>query len=347
MDTTKNILRNLFSIALFCLAFTALSFAQQKKQQNSEFQQLQENLKNDYFSFSLLVQGLADFQPERTTGHNGFQASKGRFKISGIFDGRFGYNLQATMLQSPSILDANVYYKPTANFSIKGGLFKSPFTHEYLTGASSILFVNRSTVVNQLGTKRQVGVQIDGFSPGGLFRFTAGAFNGNNYGNNSNDDNHLQYIGRLEGYLNSNSENSAKVGISVAVEQKDTPSPSGNISSTFGGDQKLMTSYFSISQGKILLDGEFIYSWLESPADQDYNPYGYYATFGYYIAPKSRLLLRWDSFTGDNLAGDSETLVAGFNYSPSSFAKVKLNYVLPTDQSVEYSNFLVAMQISF
>ncbi|SHG15723.1 Phosphate-selective porin O and P [Fodinibius roseus] len=347
MDTTHKIFKFLFSTALFCLVFTALSSAQQKKQQNSEYKQLQEKLKTDTFSFGLLIQGLADIQPERSAGHNGFKASKGRFKISGIFDGRFGYNLQATMLKTPSVLDANVYYKPTANLSIKGGVFKSPFTHEYNTGAGSILFVNRSAVVNQLGTKRQVGVQIDGFTPNGLLRYTAGVFNGSNYGNNKNDDDYLQYMGRLEGYLNNNGKNRAKVGVSVAVEQKDVPSAYGNIPSTFEGDQKLMTSYFSITQGKILLDGEFIYSWLESPAAQNYNPYGYYATVGYYVAPKGRLLLRWDSFTGDNLTGDSESLIAGFNYYPSSFAKVKLNYILPTDQSVEYSTFLVAMQISF
>lgn len=347
MNNAKNFLSYFFSIALFCFAFTTISLAQQVKGQNSELNHLQEDLKNDYFSLSILIQGLADFQPQRANGHNSFKASKGRFNISGTFDGGFGYNFQATMLKGPSVLDANVYYKPTGNFSIKGGVFKSPFTHEYLTGASSILFANRSTVVNQLGTKRQVGLQIDGFSSSKLIRVTGGVFNGNNYGNNKNDDDHFQYIGRLEANLNNDGKNSAKVGVSVAVEQKDVPSSSGNISSTFEGNQKLMTSYFSISEGKVLLDGEFIYSWLESPADQEYNPYGYYFTMGYYVAPKSRLLLRWDSFAGDSLASDSESLIAGFNYSPSPFAKVKLNYILPVDQSVEYSNFLAALQISF
>lgn len=346
MHTLKYLLRHLFSVALFTFALTALSYAQEDKSQDGQLKQLQENLKNDYFSFSLLVQGMADFRPERTAGYNGFKASKGRFKISGIFDNQFGYNLQATMLKSPSILDANVYYKPTTNFSIKGGVFKSPFTHEYLTGAGSILFINRSTVVNQLGTKRQVGLQIDTFIPNKFLRFTAGIFNGNNYGNNKNDDSHFQYVGRIETLLSDRSNGKAIMGISIAHEQKDVPGTSGNIPTTFLGEQTLLESYFHITQGKVLLDGEFIYSWLESPAEENFNPYGYYATVGYEIAPKSRLLLRWDSFTGETMATDSESILLGFNYKPNKFAKLKLNYILPTDQDIEYSNFLLAMQIS-
>lgn len=251
------------------------------------------------------------------------------------------------MLKNPSVLDANVYYKPSDNLSITGGLFKSPFTYEYNTGAGSILFVNRSAAVSQLGTKRQVGIQLNGFTSNEIFHYTAAIFNGNNYGSNINDDDYFQYIGRVETSLDNDGTDHAKVGVSVAVEKKEVPSTSGNIQATFEGNQKLMTSYFSIFQGKILLDGEFLYSWLESPADQHYHPYGYYATVGYQVTPKGKLLFRWDSFTGDNLAEGSESLITGFNYSPSPFARVKLNYILPTEQSVEHSQILAAMQISF
>lgn len=51
--------------------------------------------------------------------------------------------------------------------------------------------------------------------------------------------------------------------------------------------------------------------------------------------------------SGCDAAADSESLNAGFNYSPSPFARVKLNYILATEQSVEHSQILPAMQISF
>lgn len=329
----------------FC-ALTTSAFGQNSSTVNEQAQQIKKNFKNDYFSFGILLQGLADFKPERISDNNGFSASKGRFKISGIFDGKFGYKLQATMLKSPSVLDANVYFKPIKNLSFKAGLFKSPFTNEYLTGAGSILFVNRSTVVNQLGTKRQLGLQIDGYTPSRSIRFTAGIFNGNGFGGNNNDDKFLQYIGRIEGFLRDGADHKVKIGANIAYEEKNVPG-SGNLANNFVGKQTLLGGYVSISQNNLLLDGEFIYGWRFPNVGQNSNPYGYYLTAGYYAAPKSKVLVRWDSFAGDNLTGDSKNLIAGFNYAPNKFTKIKLNYVLPTDSDIKYSNFLAVFQVGF
>ncbi|MCW9705400.1 porin [Fodinibius salsisoli] len=347
MKLAYRAIKHLFPFALLLIVTATSVYAQDQSKFNKQADKLQQHLKNDFFSLSFLVQGLADFRPERVAGHNGFNINYGRFKLSGIFDNKFGYNLQATMLKSPSVIDANIYFKPISNLSIKTGLFKSPFTHEYLTGASSILFIDRSVVVNQLGTKRQLGIQVDTYTSNQRFRFTGGVFNGNNYGGNNNADGHFQYIGRAEAYLGQNSTSTAKVGVSISHEQKDTPATSGNLQSTFQGKQTLIGSYFSINQNKLLLDGEIIYGWMESPNDQEYNPYGYYFTAGYDVTPVSQLLLRWDSFSGESLTGDMDSIVAGFNYVPNKFTKLKLNYILPTDRAAEYSNFLAAIQIGF
>ncbi len=345
MHTLKYLLRHLFSVALFTFALTALSYAQQHKSQDSQLQQLQENLKNDYFSFGLLLQGQANFQPERISGTNGFKASKGRFKMSGEFSGKFGYKLQATMLKSPSVLDANAYYKPSSQVELKAGLFKSPFSHEYLTGAGSVLFAGRSTVVNQLGTKRQVGLQVDTYASEKTFRLTGGIFNGNNYSGNSNDDNKFLYIGRVESYLGKDG-NKTKLGVSIAHETKDAPG-AGNLSTGYIGKQTLLTTYASVTQNKLLLDGEFIHGWRNPEAGPDSNPYGYYFTAGYFVTDSSRLLVRWDAFEGDNLAQDTEQVLVGFNHTPNSFTKLKLNYVLPTNSSIEHSNFFAILQVGF
>lgn len=97
-------------------------------------------------------------------------------------------------------------YRPSSQVELKVGLFKSPFTHEYLTGAGSILFPGRATAVNQLGTKRQLGFQADIYTSEKTLRFTGGIFNGNGYNGNSNDDNKFLYIGRVESYFG-NSDN--------------------------------------------------------------------------------------------------------------------------------------------
>jgi len=329
--------------AIFC-AFTT-TFGQETTDFEGQVQELQKNLKNDYFSFGLLLQGQADFQPERPSGNNGFRASKGRFKMSGEFNNKFGYKLQASMLRAPSVLDANVYYKPASGLELKAGLFKSPFSHEYLTGAGSVLFAGRSTVVNQLGTKRQLGLQLDTYTSGKTFRFTGGIFNGNNFGGNANSDNKFLYIGRVESYLGTD-DNQVKIGTSVAHESKEI-SGSGNLSTGYLGEQTLLTAYTSINQGNLMVDGEFITGWRNPEFGPDSNPYGYYLTGGYYVTDNSRLLVRWDAFEGDNLAQDTEQILVGFNHMPNTFTKLKLTYILPTNQDIEYSNFLAILQIGF
>lgn len=338
-------------ITVTCL-FVALLFfgtstlAQDKKNFEDQAQNLQKHLKNDSFAFGVLIQGKGDFQPERDYGHNGFKASKARFKIFGEFYQRFGYKLQASMLKSPSVLDANVYFKPSSNVKLKAGLFKSPFSHEYLTGAGSILFASRSTVVNQLGTKRQVGVQLDTYTSKKTFRFTGGVFNGSNIRSNKNSDDKFLYIGRVESYLANDDHNKIKLGASIAHEAKDVAGH-GNLSADYVGKQTSVTTYTSIKKNKLLLDGEFIQGWRNPNVRSNSTPYGYYVTAGYYITNSSQLLVRWDAFEGDNLAQDTEQVFVGFNHKPNSFTKLKLTYVLPTDHSIEYSNFFAVLQVGF
>ncbi|PAU94987.1 hypothetical protein CK503_05865 [Aliifodinibius salipaludis] len=342
----KNIIRlNTYLLtAVFFFFINTNTFAQESAKFEQQVKNLQEHLKNDYFSFGILLQGQADFQPERNAG-NGFHASKARFKMGGTFDGKFGYKLQATMLKSPSVLDANAYYRPSSQVELKAGLFKSPFSHEYLTGAGSVLFARRSTAVNQLGTKRQLGLQLDTYTSEKTFRFTGGIFNGNGYNGNSNDDNKFLYVGRVESYFG-DGDNQTKLGVSVANETKDTPG-SGNLSTGYIGQQTLLTTYASTTQGKLLLDGEFINAWRNPDVGADSNPYGYYVTAGYLVTDNSRLLARWDAFEGDNLAQDSEHILVGFNHSPNKFTKLKLTYSFPTDDSFDKSNFFAILQVGF
>jgi len=340
----KPFFKTIFSILVLFLTLTSTLFAQQNSDADKQAKKLERNLKNDYFSFGLMVQGMVDYQPKRVSGNNGFTVSKGRFKISGIFNDTFGYKLQATILKSPSLIDANVYYKPTSHLTVKLGRFKSPFSYEYDTGAGSIPFVKRSTVVNQLDPKRQLGVQFQVYTPNRFLRLMGGFFNGDNNGGLKNADNDLQYIGRLEANLSkSGNKKSAKLGINFSYEEKDWLSQAGGIQAK----RTLFGSYLIFAQNEFSFNGEFIYSWLNPVMGQNQNPYGYYANIGYSASKQSQFLLRWDSFTGDNLFTDTNSLIAGYNYSPTEFAKLKLNYVLPTEQAVGYSNFLVAFQISY
>ena len=344
---TKSIITSVITLTLliFC---TSVANAQNKEQKSSDLKQLQDQFKKEYLSFGVLVQSIGDYQPERISGNNGFSVSKARFKVSGELEQRFGYKLQASITSSPSVVDANVYYKLNSQTTVTAGFYKSPFSYEYLTGAASINFVNRSTVVNQLAPKRQVGVQIDGATLSGVLRYTAGIFNGNHF--NKNNDDKFLYVGRLEADLakGNNPRDSFLLGLNGSYEQKNVAASSGNIQSSFQGEQTLLGSYLTISKKRWMLSGELIYSWLKSNTEEtEYNPYGYYASVGYFATPQTQVLVRWDSFTGDQLAMNSESIIAGVNIRPSSFSKIKLNYVIPTEQSIDKSQILAGVQIGF
>ena len=315
---------------------------------DSDFEAFQEHLQRDYFTVGALLQTVGDYQPDRAAGKNGFFVGNARLQVKGVLDNKFGYQLQANFINSPSILDANVYYNVTSNFSVKAGLFKAPFSYEYLTGAAAIDFVNRSAVVNQLAPKRQVGVQLQGTVAEGKLKYSAGMFNGNGYGGNQNDDNNFLYTARLEtssGFGNS-SDNSMMVGINAAYEKNDQAS-GGNVLSTVPGEQVLIGADSRINYGKLMLAGEFIYGVLAANIGPEYNPLGYYATAGYFVTPKTQLLVRWDYFDGDFIANSSESIVGGVNVFPTDFSEVQLNYSYPVSEGIDFSQILLNLQINF
>lgn len=334
----------LLLFVLFLGFGAANTFAQQNG--SSDFEALQEELKKDYFSVGALLQTVAEYQQERIDGNNGFSVGNARFQVYGELDDTFGYQLQASMLNSPVILDANLYYKLTPNFTAKAGLFKSPFSAEFLTGAAATDFVNRSTVVGQLAPNRQIGFQLGGALAEGNFRYSAGMFNGNGSRFNENIDDQFLYVARMESHLNigDHAESQLIVGLNAAYEDKRGTLPN-NIRSQFQGEQVLAGADARLTLGDLMLSGEVIYSRL-SNTSREANPFGYHATAGYFVTPKTQLLLRWDWFDADNLGTNSETAIAGINFFSTSYSEIQLNYVVPTNQDIEFSKLLLKLQLN-
>ncbi|MDX1636392.1 MAG: porin [Balneolaceae bacterium] len=341
-------------LLLLVLALTAVpegTYAQSDHDEEPVFEQFKQNLKNDYLSVSALLQTVGDYQYERNSGFNGFSIGNARLAISGEFDRGFGYKLQTNVIKAAPVLDANVYYRSSPGFGVTAGLFKSPFSYEYLTGAAAIDFVNRATMVNQLAPQRQVGVQVSGETKDGILQYSLGAFNGNGFGINRNSDDQMLYVGRLEARFDTDRGQSSDqiiFGVNASREIKDQVATSGNIRSTFMGEQMLLGTDVRITQGRLFLAGEFIYSWLEENGgnNRQFNPFGYHATAGYYVTSNTQLLVRWDYFDGATLAPGSESVLAGINIFPTRISEIQLNYVIPTERPVEFSQVLLNLQVS-
>lgn len=341
---------SLFIIPLILVLIAWSPLNAQHRDSGSDFDAFREQLKNDYFSVGALLQTRLDYQPERAVGNNGFSIGNARLQVYGQFDGGFGYQLQTNFTQTSALVDANAYYRFSDEFQIKAGLFKSPFSYEFLTGAPNLDFIGRSGVVNQLAPNRQVGAQISGTTNDGVLRYQLGAFNGNGFSPNQNSDETFLYVGRLETQFETGEKeagNQITFGVNASREAKEQGAATGNLRSVFNGDQTLLGSDVRIIQGDLMLSGELIYSWLDSAVtDESYNPYGYHATIGYDVTSTTQLLARLDYFEGDNLVSNSESIVAGANIYPTSFSKIQVNYRIPTQESLDYSQVLVNFQIA-
>lgn len=343
--------RGLTALFVFLILTAGFSESSAQSGEKTKAKELKQKLKKDYFSVGSLIQTVFDYQPERRPGqNNGFTLANARFQVYGEISEDFGYQLQANLIKSPAILDGNIYYRVTPGVRAKAGLFKSPFSAEYLTGAASIDFVNRSRVVGELAPKRQIGVQVDGSIAEGSFRYKAGVFNGEGFGSNANADNNFLYAGRIESHFRFHHirDDRLIVGLNLAYEQKEVGRP-GSIRSGFEGKQMLVGGDTRLTLGELMLAGEVIYSRLASDPGVESHPFGYYATAGYFVASNTQVLIRWDRFDADgmNMADDSESVIAGLNYFPTSFSEVQINYSIPAGQGISYSQLLVNLQINF
>lgn len=311
------------------------------------YDQLKNDFQKDYLRIGSLIQFVGDFQPERNLGGtNGFSIANLRLKVSGELDHGFGYVVQTRFNATPAILDAKAYWKYSDQFRMDAGLFKSPFSGEFLTGADAIDFVNRSKVAATLSPARQIGLQVSGWLKPDVIHYAAGVFNGNGFRSNSNDNNHFLYSGRLEYHAQSSETNSLLVGVNGAISEDDNVSISG-LANNFRGTRTLAGVDARWTIDKFMVSSEFIYSSLETNTGNQFNPYGYHATAGYMAGPKTQVLLRWDQFDADGMGPNTESIIAGLNVWPTKVSEIQLNYILPTNENIEFSQILINFQIGF
>jgi hypothetical protein len=337
--------RNTATFLLLCLAITNFTFAQQKD--SSLVNQMLETLQKKYFSFSVIVRNVADFQPERTfTGNNGFSVENFRLKISGDLDNGFGYDLEGKLLNSPVITDTKLYYKLYPELRIDFGMFKVPFSGEYLLGEQYIDFVFRSQAVVQLNPGKQVGVQLSGAPKDSVFTYAAGIFNGNKLPN-ENDNNDFLYVGRVtfSPGISSNKSNIITLGINSAISKDKSVSILG---SNFDGDRFLIGGDILFRCNKFLFNTEAIYSNLKNIYGVKTEPFGYQITAGFMMSANTQLLGRWDSFRSDTSIPFRNLGIFGFNIWPTKVTEVQINYIVPTnDGKLKHHQLLFNLQFYF
>jgi len=330
-------------------------------------EKLRTTFQKDYFSIGILLQTVADFQIDRNLpGYNGFTIANFRLKLYGELDKKFGYLLQTSFINSPSILDAKLYYRFAEYLIVDAGLYKAPFSKEYLTGADAIDFVNRSRIVTVLAPGRQIGLQTRGRINESLpVDYNIGIFNGNGYGGNTNDNNDFLYAARLTFTPLRSSESSTmqlETGINAAFSKDNFSRISPLLNPFvydalfFTGERSLYGADFSFTNGDFMLTGEYLqgnfdgalYFLVADTSIGSIKSSGFHVTIGYMLISDFQILGRWDRFKADNGSNNPDWMVLGLNYWPSKVSKLQINYMVNTVSSaLKYNQILANFQFVF
>lgn len=308
---------------------------------------LREHFQKDYLSVGILFQTVADFQADRTfAGNNGFSVANMRVKLFGELDHGFGYFLQANFISSPAMLDANMSYRFSPRMTLVGGLSKSPFSAEFLTGADAIDFVNRSQVVSALAPGRQIGVQLK-TQPADRFTFDIGLFNGNGFAPNGNDDDSFLAAARIQHQTDPDAPANLTLGLNIAFSDDSNVSLLG-LPGGFSGTRVLEGGDVRFTLDRWLISSEVIAGQLDPDGPGDFKAWGAHSTIGYTLTEKIQGLFRLDWFESDDLGIDSQLLVFGLNWWPTGATELQFNYIVDADDAaLDHHQLLINAQVAF
>jgi hypothetical protein len=331
------------------LVSTSVSFSQSTEEPlYEEFLSL---FKKKYFKVGALFQMLGDFQTERAAGKNGFSIANMRWRLDGEFDGGHGYSFEMSFTRSPAILDARIHYAFDPALTVDLGLFKPPFSKEFLLNTPVLDFVNLTQATSFLAAPRQIGVQTRGWLAGRTLHYAAGLFNGNGYAA-GNDNNDFMYAARLTAFPDlggtTSSPRSLEIGFNALTSKDENVSLLRGSVARFAGTRTMYGADARLTYEKLLLSAEILGARLAFAGGPTNTSTGFHITGGYKVTGKSQLLARFDSFSATWLQPKSTLLILGYNVWPTSVSKIQLNYIHPLDgRPDERGQFLANFQLAF
>jgi hypothetical protein len=309
---------------------------------------LRERLKSREFSLGLLLEVTGDLQSDRAfPGENGFGVGTVRLDLRGELDGGWGYRVQT---EFGGILDAFLSFRAHPSVVVDGGLFKAPFSAEFLLPSADIDMIDRPQIVRGLVPRRKVGAQVRGAPDDGPFAYRVGVFNrGGPIG--GSDDGTLLWVARAtygtpelrdgvtwtEGF---------RVGVNVA-RGGDRPVTGAGLGLRYTGIRELFGADVRFEDGPWLATGEIVAGRARVPEPR--SPWGFEATAGYRLTERSQILARWDFFSADVPGtADSNLLILGWNHWPTGAAQLQANLAIPMrGPGGDDPRFVAAAQIAF
>jgi phosphate-selective porin len=220
-------------------------------------------------------------------------------------------------------------------FRVTAGLFKTPFSAEFLTSRPDILFAERARVVNNIAPNRQPGVTVSSDLTEQLSA-TVGAFNGTR-GLQPNDNDLFMYVGRLTGSTPVNiGQLEAGANVAYSIDDATALSNMGppSVTSSFTGTRLLFGADARLNAEQWFVAGELNTAQLDPEGTTNtYSPFGFYLAGGVSVSDGHQVRARYDQYDPDNpvLPAPSDQVTLGYDYEPSSLLRVLINYQAPVD----------------
>lgn len=222
---------------------------------------------------------------------------QGEFRTGNVGTGRASVSLQ------------DGYVRWTRNaLGVQLGQFKTPFTREFVTSLSEVETADRSTVVDSLAPKRDIGIMAD-YAIGGRATISAGVFNGEGQNITANGDSSALGVARATvrpvPFL--------VLGANVARHFSD--------STRYGADAGIESPW-------IILRGEYVAQHRDQGSDDDK---GWYALAAAPVRPWLQPVLKYEWFDRPGVAPGiqkNRAWTAGLNLFPwGRTTRLTLEYV--------------------
>lgn len=206
--------------------------------------------------------------------------NRARLQATGTIATGFSYKVQgefrtgnAGRNASVSLTDAFIRFSHQAA-GVQVGQFKTPFTWEYLTSIADIETPDRSTVVDSLAPKRDIGIMGD-YQAGKYLLFSAGVFNGEGVNVTSNRDSTVLGVAR------------------AAIKPVPQITIGVNVARWFG-DSLRYGADVSYQDLRFVARGEYIGGARDSLDIKD--DWGWYALAGYKPVPAVQVVAKYEDF---------------------------------------------------
>lgn len=244
---------------------------------------------------------------------------QGEFRTGAVGTGRASVSLQ----------DAYIRFS-RARWGVQVGQFKTPFTREFLTSLADIETADRSTVVDSLAPKRDIGIMGE-YTVVPAVTAYAGVFNGEGQNVTANRDSTVLGIGR------------------VVVRPVPHLSLGVNAARYFG-DSTRYGADASWESERVVLRGELVAQSRDAvPADDDT---GWFVVGGFAVIPEVQLVAKYETFERPGISDQQKNRAwtAGANLYPLGRAtRFNVEYISRKigDPGIRKGQVLAQAQVKF